>query len=371
MNLASAVALAIRRIVQPVEEMHYAIARPWFAAAGPAGKPLRATHEGIARLVYDGIRLGAVAIEIGFDSRESSDCASGARTRALVSGLWGDSLARQSPAPSMSIRDHAGCAIPIREPDLEAAFPEATGRLVVLAHGLVETETRWVGSDPEAGVLAALSAHPGLTPITIRYNSGLAVAANGERLARLLEELERNWPVPVSSIALVGHSMGGLVVRNACLTARRAGHCWLDLVEDIVTIGSPIRGTPVEKLVDGLANGLSVAPQTRPLADFINTRSQGIKDLRLGEPGFADPAATTADLPQAIKHHFVAGVVTSDPVHPVGAAVGDLIVRPASGAGAPEVNPSNLVLVGGVNHFDLPNHPTVVEHLTRWLNSID
>lgn len=369
MNLGSAVAVAIRRIVQPVEEMHYAIARPWFTAVGPAGKPLRATHEGIARIVYDSIRLATIAVEIAFDSRESSDSASGAKTRAVVSGLWGDSLARQSLSPSMSIRDHAGCTIPIRQPDLEAAFPEATGRLVVLAHGLVETERRWVGSDPESGVLAALSAHPEMTPITVRYNSGLAVAANGERLARLLDELERNWPVPVTSIALVGHSMGGLVVRRACRAADQAGYPWLDLATDIVTIGSPLRGAPVEKLVDGLAKGLSIAPQTQPLSDFVNTRSQGIKDMGWGEPGFEDADAGSGL--DAIRHHFVAGVVTSDPAHPVGVAIGDLIVRPASGAGATEVDSSNVVLVGGVNHFDLPNDPRVVEHLVRWLSSID
>ncbi len=354
MNLGSAVALAVRRLVQPVEEMHYAIARPWFTALGPAGKPLRAAHEGTARLVYDSIRLGATAIEIGFASRESAE-PGGAKTRALVSGLWGDSLAPHVRTTSMSIRDHAGCVIPLRKSDLEDAYPGATGRLVVLAHGLVETERRWMGNDPDSGVLAALSAHPGLTPITVRYNSGLAVTANGERLAGMLDELQRNWPVPVTSIALVGHSMGGLVVRSACAAAKRAEHPWLDRVEDIVTIGSPIRGTPVERIVEGLAQGLSVAPQTRPLADFIDTRSQGIKDLRWGEPRSEDLDATGSELPSAIKHHFVAGVVTSDPAHPVGAAIGDLIVRPTSGAGAPEVDSSNVVLVGGVNHFDLPN----------------
>lgn len=367
MKLGSAVALAIRRLVQPVEEMHYAIARPWFTALGPAGKPFRAAHERIAGAVYGSIRLGAAAVEVGFDSGRSPDSASSGRTRAVVPGLWGDSLAPHVRTASMSIRDTMGCSIAVQRPHLEAAFPQATGRLVVLAHGLLETERRWMSRDPGSGVFAALSAHPALTPITIRYNSGLAVAANGERLAGLLDELHRNWPVPVTSIALVGHSMGGLVVRNACRAAKRAGYAWLDRAEDVVTIASPIRGTPVEKIVEGLARGLSVAPQTRPLSDFIDTRSQGIKDLRWGEPGFEDIGATRSELPRTIKHHFVAGVATSDPAHPVGAAIGDLIVRPASVAGAPEVDSSNVVLVGGVNHFDVPNDRRVVEQLMDWL----
>lgn len=368
MKLGSAVALAIRRIVQPVEEMHYAIARPWFRGLGPAGKPIQVAHEATARIVYDSIRLAAIAVELGFDSRGHEDADSGGKTRAVITGLWGDSLAPHIRTTSMSIRDHTGCVVPLRESELAVAFPQATGRLVVLAHGLVETERRWMGTDQGAGLHAALSAHPALTPVAIRYNSGIAVSTNGERLADLLDELQHRWPVPVESIALVGHSMGGLVVRSACLAAQRAEHPWLDEVEDIVTIGSPLRGTPLAKLMDGLATGLSVAPQTQPLSDFINTRSQGIKDLGWGEPGFTDAETSTADLPRAIKHHFVAGVVTSDPGHPLGAAVGDLMVRPVSSAGAPGVEASSVVLVGGVNHFDLPNHPKVVEHLMRSLS---
>jgi pimeloyl-ACP methyl ester carboxylesterase len=367
MNLGSAVALAVTRIVQPVEGMHYAIARPWFTALGPAGKPLQATHEGIARIVYDSIRLAASAIELGLDSRDSSNSGSGAKTRAVITGLWGDSLGSHTGTTAMSIRDHTGSVIPLRKPELEAAYPQATDRLVVLTHGLVETERRWMGDDAESGVLTAISANPALTPIAIRYNSGLAVSTNGDRLANLLDELQHKWPVPVRSIALVGHSMGGLVIRNACVAAQRAGYPWVDQVDRIVTIGSPIRGTPIEKAVAGLARGLSVAPQTRPLSDFINTRSQGIKDLGWGEPSFEDVGADSSGLDGAIRHHFVAGVVTSDPAHPVGVAIGDLIVRPTSGIGAPEVDSSNVALVGGVNHFDLANDPRVVQHLVSWL----
>jgi pimeloyl-ACP methyl ester carboxylesterase len=371
MRIGSAVALAIRRIVQPVEEMHYAIARPWFAALGLVGKPFRFAHEGIARTVYDSIRLGAAAVESSLDSVERLDSASGARTRAIMAGLWGDSRDAHRFATPMSIRDRQGNAIPLQTAELKRAFPEAADRIVVLVHGLLETESCWSGNDRDSGIRGVLTAHPALTPITVRYNSGLPVATNGEKLATLLDQLVHRWPLPVRSIALVGHSMGGLVVRRACLAAQRAEYAWLDQVEDVVALGSPIRGTPVETLVDGLARGLAVAPQTRPLADFVNTRSQGIKDLRVGEPDNGAPAAMLGEIPSRVEPRYVAGVVTSDPAHPVAEIVGDLVVRPASSTGGGEVESSSVAIVGGLNHFVLLNDPRVTEHLMTWLNPAD
>ena len=51
----------------------------------------------------------------------------------------------------------------------------------------------------------------------MRANSGLPLAENSVDLAGILTGLVQEWPVPVRRIALVGHSMGGLVVRGACV----------------------------------------------------------------------------------------------------------------------------------------------------------
>ena len=119
-----------------------------------------------------------------------------------------------------------------RREDLEAAFEENTDRLVVFVHGLCETEEAWwlgTRADPAADAPAPrtygarLRDDLGFSPLYLRYNSGLHISENGRRLSWLLEELCREWPVEVRELALVGHSMGGLVARSACHEAADGG----------------------------------------------------------------------------------------------------------------------------------------------------
>src|SRR5436309_1398051 len=66
----------------------------------------------------------------------------------------------------------------------------------------------------------------GATPVYVRYNSGRHVSENGRSIDELLEALVAAWPVEVGRIALVGHSMGGLVARSAAYEGARAGRRW-------------------------------------------------------------------------------------------------------------------------------------------------
>ncbi len=371
MSLGNAITLMAERLVTPVEGMHRAIARPWFRALGTPAQPVRVTHDAVSQLVYSSIRLGVTALGLGIDSRSTSDTASDGRVQAFVNGLWGDTLGRHEPrvGTALGIRDREGG--PVQPgPALAEAFPDATGRLVVLLHGLTQTERCWQGTKDEPGWIAALDDHPETTPVAIRYNSGLSVARNGELLAELLADVHANWPVPVESIALVGHSMGGLVIGSACSSALDAGHDWIYEVRDVVTIGTPHRGAPLEKLVNAVSHALRVTPQTRPLGEFLDSRSQGIKDLRWG--GLEEPSGADVELLDQlpdIRHHFAAGVITSDPAHPVGAVVGDLMVRPASSTSAASLDPINVVVLGGVRHFDLLNESELIDHVMGWITS--
>lgn len=369
LSLGSAVALAIERIVGPVAGMHHAIARPWFDALGPIGKPVRVAHDSISKLVYESIRLGAVAIEAGLDAGMPEQRPATDSVRALVNGLWGDGLGRHESrlATSMSIRNPAGEQVSFGGAS-PVAFPTPTGQIVVLVHGLMKTEQCWWGDPGKPGLGRAIEQSRDQTPVAVRYNTGLPISANGESLALLLEELHLSWPVPVGSIALVGHSMGGLVIRSAYEAARGAGHTWVDQVSDIVTIGSPHRGAPLAKLVHLVALGLAITPQTRSLAEFLDGRSQGIKDLGSGDLGSVSDDGVNLAVPRShVRHHFVAGVITANPNHPVGAVVGDLMVRPSSGTRAPQLEPTNVAVLGGVRHFDLLHDPAVLDRVMGWL----
>lgn len=382
MSFGTAITLAVERVVEPVEGMHRAIAGRWFSAVGNVGKPVQLVHDTISGTVYSSIRIAGAAVGAGLDKAMTTRSDRADAVQALANGLWGDRLGphEERLGIAMGIRDRDGRRV--RPAEIGTVFAAATGHVVVLVHGLVNTERVWQGADANAGLLQSLEAHPGLTPVSVRYNSGQKVSVNGERLASLLESLHREWPVPVESIALVGHSMGGLVIRSACKFAETAESPWLTAVSNVVAIGSPHLGAPLEKLVNAVAWGLNVARETRPLADFLNNRSSGIKDLRFGaiketDWGGVDPDALLVNkvaddgLPASIDHHFVAGVVTSDRTHPVGIAMGDLMVRSDSATGGQRLDPTDVVVIGGVRHSDLASEQAVIDHVLGWLSPSD
>lgn len=354
MTVGSATSLFIHRIVTPVAAMHRTISSRCFTALGPLGKPIRPVHDATLTTVYESIRLAGSLAGMGIDRTLTRRPELSTRTQAVVNGLWGDHLGsheRRLEIP-MSVRDGSGAPVPVDQ--VAAAFPQASPHLVILAHGFADTESCWLPSGDEAGLVAAIAAQPELTPIMIRYNTGKSVTGNGRRLASLVEDLYAVWPVPVRSIALVGHSMGGLVARQACAIATNAGHDWPSATTHVVTLGSPHRGTPIEKLVSGIAAGLGVARTTVPLQEFVETRSRGIKDLKSGEP---------VSLPDGISEHFIAGVVTADPKRFAGVLLGDLVVRVGSASGGPGTESSNVTVIGGVRHNELVRHADAINRI--------
>src|SRR5437588_270757 len=109
---------------------------------------------------------------------------------------------------------------------IAGAFPHARPRLVVFLHGLMETEFSWrLGGGEPYGYRLARDLE--CTPLYVRYNSGRHISENGRSLDDLMEDLVANWPVEVSEIALVGHSMGGLVARSACHQAYGDEAVWV------------------------------------------------------------------------------------------------------------------------------------------------
>jgi pimeloyl-ACP methyl ester carboxylesterase len=87
----------------------------------------------------------------------------------------------------------------------------------VFVHGLCETDEAWkLGAGRHVPYGHRMEIELGYTPVYLRYNTGLHISENGRALAGLLEDLVAAWPVPAHEVALIGHSMGGLVGRSAC-----------------------------------------------------------------------------------------------------------------------------------------------------------
>ncbi|WP_410665338.1 esterase/lipase family protein [Amycolatopsis sp. lyj-84] len=256
---------------------------------------------------------------------------------------------------------------------VRAAFPEASGRMVVLLHGLVETELCWFrGSPPQGDFGARLSGDLGSTPVYVRYNSGRHVSENGDDLVALLSGLIAAWPVPVTDIALVGHSMGGLVARSALYQAQEKNVSWLSTVTRLVCLGTPHSGAPLERRVAQLAALSGKTSMTSPLTKLFALRSDGIQDLAHGYLHHRQWATSTQPSVEAeplpvtgIRRLYVSATLSRQEGSTWGRLLGDLLVRPVVAGELTEE--AEIVWLGGLNHFALLHHDLVYETILDWL----
>ena len=396
--------------------VHLAVANRVFTLVGPTAAPVRVAHDAISRAVYTGVRTGfhAAGRAAGVGAARVAPAASrppsatprGAALLAAINGLIGDELEREGSAlqEPMAIRVAGEVVEP---PRLGEAFPNAQPRLVVFLHGLMETEFAWSlgGREPYG---TRLERDLDCTALYVRYNTGRRISENGRSLAGLLGDVVAHWPVPVTEIALVGHSMGGLVARSAChlaslaaagagvdadapsadapaasITGDAASAAWVTRVTHVVSLGSPHLGAPLEQAVHYASAALHALPETQPVGRFLRRRSGGIRDLRHGslvdeDWRDRDPdalrAAACAEVPllDGATHCFVAATVTRSPKHPLGRMIGDMLVLSPSASGRSRTRRIGFrdedgFHLGGANHFALLNHPKVYAQLHDWL----
>ncbi len=198
----------------------------------------------------------------------------------------------------------------------------------------------------------------------MRYPSSHPLAENGREVAELLRRVTSVWPVPVEEVALVGHSMGGLLARHAVHVAHGEGHAWFDQCQHVVCLGAPHGGSPVARGAAAAARGLGTVPETRGIGEIIDLRSAGIRDLELTEPV---PDVDGVDV------HAVAAVLSRGTGPTSTEVVGDLLVGASSARG--RAGDGSWVRVAsnrtfwGLHHFDLLNHPDVDAHVRGLLEA--
>jgi pimeloyl-ACP methyl ester carboxylesterase len=389
--------------------VHTAIARKPFAVlrlapgVGEVSEGVRIVHDGITNLVYGSIRAGIgvagaaaqfAAGLTGGGQAEPRPGSIGDMAVAALNGFAGDRLARTGNglAISMNLR-HRGERVSIERDHLAAAFPNPSRRVAVFVHGLACGESIWCRHSerhygtPDTTYGSLLEAELGYVALYVRYNTGLHISENGRALARLLDSFVSEWPTEIDELTLIGHSMGGLVARSACHYGHEAEHGWTRSVRHVVFLGSPHLGAPLEKAANMAAWGLERIDITRPLAVALNRRSAGIKDLRFGSLREEDWQSTdldallsgrSSDVPllEGARHYFVAATVTRNPRHPLGVAVGDLLVREPSASRPGRVRHGRFTLESGrsfgpMNHLDLLNHPDVYRQMQQWFGMSD
>jgi len=402
-NLASDIRGASRLLVDGatgvtdlVESMHGTIAGLAGLVPGSSNQRTRGITGLVYRCVGGGMRLVGHGIDRALAPIAARQHAGdGPRQRppqheaalAMINGVLGDHLAAtgNSLAISMGLyRDRVRLQLECAA--LSAGLPAAGRRILVQAHGLCMHPADWARGGRDE--IAATGARLGYTCLQLHYNSGLHIAANGRALAALLEELVEQWPAEVEEIAIVGHSMGGLVARSAHHYGTAAGHAWPARLRKLVFLGTPHHGSPLERAGNGLDTLLGLSPYTRPFTRLGRARSHGITDLRFGilleqdweardryAPMRKDPR-TPLPLPARVECYTAAALRAENDEALSTRLLGDGLVPLASALGehaderfALDFPGSNRWVGAGLSHFDLVSNPRVLAQVERWLGN--
>jgi hypothetical protein len=206
------------------------------------------------------------------------------RLTAVLNGVLGDRLrSANSPlAIKMELRQGGKSLVAagVTAGAPAAAVPVASSKVLLLVHGLCMDDHSWERAGHDHG--AALARDLGFSCVYLRYNSGLHVSENGREAADMIERMLASWPVPVDELAIVAHSMGGLVARSAVHYGTSAGHSWPRRLRSMVFLGTPHQGVPLERIGHWLEVLWVKTLVTAPFAKVGKVRSAGITDLRYG-----------------------------------------------------------------------------------------
>jgi pimeloyl-ACP methyl ester carboxylesterase len=367
---------ATTEITDLVEMMHHAVtARPQFRPP-----PAKRRTRGITGFVYKSVRGvtqlvgGAIDLAIRPVVALLDAPATTAEREALVAalnGVVGDHLAAtQNPlAIQPALRRHDGAP--------------ATGKVVVLVHGLCMNDQQWQRNGHDHG--AALARDLGFTPLYAHYNSGEHISTSGRILAELLETTLAGWPQPIDELVIVGHSMGGLVARSACHYAAAAGYAWPQRLHKLIFLGTPHHGSPWERGGNWIDISLGMISYTAPFARLGKLRSAGITDLRHGNlldedwsarDRFAHNHDTRCPLPlpDDVHCYAVAAALDEGEAGYVSNLIGDGLVPLGSAHGHHAREEFHLGIPEAqrwtgydMHHLDLLDRPEVYAQLRTWL----
>ena len=262
---------------------------------------------------------------------------------------------------------------------------DLAGRVVLMTHGLCMNHLTW-SHKQFGGIGERLLAHrDNNTMLYLNYNTGRRISSNGRSLAWLLEDLIQRNP-RITSIDLIGHSMGGLVSRSALFYGKQNTHNWINKVGNLVCIGSPHHGAVLERLGFMLQDRLGSMPILNRVGKLTSIRSDGILDLRYGSVrdddwehldvriGSMDDVRKPAPIPNRINTYLIAGSIELKPKQSKTLEIiGDYLVSVSSALGE-HPNPSHKLKVPeshkaifyGLNHLEIQYHSSVADQIVRW-----
>ncbi len=372
-------------------------------AAGASG----VKRVGVTGLVYGGIKgiarvaggtVNAALAKAGplITERFGAPASSPEREAVLsaLNGVLGDQLlATANPLLiNMSFR-HDGRSLLLEKGALAQRFPNATGKLLLVLHGLCMNDLQWTTggkTEPTYNHADVVAKTLGYTPVYLHYNTGLHTSVNGQQFAAMLEQLVSAWPQPVEDLTLLTHSMGGLVSRSACHIAEQSDMAWRKKLRNIVFLGTPHHGAPMERVGNWIDTTLGKNRLTKPFAAIGKIRSRGITDLRYGHvlesswlldgkeldrfersPDSREPLP----LPQDVSCFTLAATTSTEPSAFRDAWIGDGLVPLKSALGQHDEAQhclafahENQLVLPGTSHIALLARPEVTAQVLRWLS---
>ena len=369
-----------------------------WSTLGVAGGKGGAQTGGLTGLIYSTVRGIAQMAGFGVDKLlgalqpliESADAApSGSPQReavlAALNGVMGDRLAASANplAARMTLR-YQGEALDWN------ALPKdfkLGGKILILIHGLCMNDLQWraqregVAADHGQALAAALD----YTPLYVRYNTGLHTSQNGRELAAQLEQIVTHWPVPVTEISVIAHSMGGLVTRSAVHYAPLGKMRWPQHLKHIVFLGTPHHGAPLERAGNWVDVLLGATPYSKPFVKLTTLRSAGITDLRHGHVIDEDwqghdrfrrspDRRVPVPLPAGVSCHAVAATTAAKRSLMADRLTGDGLVPLRSALGQHDdarhtlaFSKTSRFIVYRTGHIALLHSMEVQQQLVRWL----
>ncbi|UYB72846.1 GPI inositol-deacylase [Aeromonas veronii] len=391
-ELAQLLTQALPATVQITEAVHQAV----LGGMGIKGREKGKTA-GLTGLIYKGVHGAANSLGSGINGLLArlplptqpsvAETPKRAALLATLNGVLGDKLVEHhnALATPMTLR-YQGKLLDWQ------AIPEdlpREGRVLLMIHGLCMNDLQWQtehqGKQVNHG--EQLAAALGYQPLYLRYNSGLPIAQNGQALALLLEQLLAHWPGELKEITIMGYSMGGLVARSACHHAGVAGLTWPAHLANLIFLGTPHHGAPLEHAGHWLEQLLPTTAYSEPFVRLARLRSAGIKELRHGKVIDAvappDPAVPSQDpraplpLPSGVNCYAIAATTAAKRSLLADRLIGDGLVPLRSALGQHNEArhqlaflPAHTLIVYRTSHMALLGNPQVSQQLLRWLSPL-
>ena len=380
---------ATRGIADLVEAMHHNIVRtPALLDQPPAGRTRGITGlvyrsvRGVTRLVGGGIDavLGSLAPLLGHVEPSPAREA----IVAALNGVLGDYLAETGNPLAIAMRFRRdGKALRAGARGAGRGHPACTGKLLVLAHGLCLNDLQWNRRGHDHG--AALARDLGCTPVYLHYNTGLHISTNGRQFAEALEALVAQWPVPLEELAIVAHSMGGLVARSACHYGAAAGHAWPRRLRALVFLGTPHHGAPLERGGNWIDTLLEISPTPRRSRGWARSAAPASptcatatcrRGLARARPLRARRSPALVPLPDGVRCFAIAATRRQATPRSARACPATGSSRSRARSAGTTIRPSTSRsrksrqwIAHDCGHLDLLDRPEVYRRIRRWLDA--